>query len=74
MRVEAARAEAERARERAAVVRLRLREAQALELKAQENTEEMQALMEASRFEALADRLKEAQIQVEVVKRGSGGR
>ena len=78
--IEVARASAERARERAEVVRMRIREAREGESEAREGFERMRAEMEAARarieaaeLESLAERLKEAQVRVEVVKKGSGG-
>ena len=78
--IETARAGAERARERAEVVRMRIREAQEVSAEARENFERVRSEMEAARatieaaeLESLAERLKEAQVRVEVVKKGSGG-
>jgi hypothetical protein len=80
VRIEVARAGAEEARESARRIRIQGSEARLLREEVSRQMEEARAQMEATlesaneaRLEALAKALKGTEIQVEVVKNGSGG-
>jgi hypothetical protein len=80
IRIEAARAGAEEARSAARIIRIQGDEARLLREEVSREMEEAQARMEAvleeaneARMEAVAEALKEAELRVRVIKKGSGG-